>query len=98
MDPGSGAGMTGEGGEGYGMRRVRGQVLDSSRGRGMTVVQPWLWKRSHVLQCMRREGMDPGSGAGMTGGGGVVGIHAPQECRKGAGIFSSKRTFIRRSV
>ena len=38
MDPGSGAGMTGEGGEGHGVRRVSGQVLDSSRGRGMTVV------------------------------------------------------------
>ena len=49
-----------------------GQVLDSSRGRGMTAIQPWLWKMCHVSQCTGMEGMDPGSGAGMTGEGGVA--------------------------
>ena len=55
--------------EGYGGQVVVGQVLDSSRGRGMTAIQPWLWKMCHVSQCTGMEGMDPGSGAGMTEGG-----------------------------
>ena len=53
-----------------------GQVLDSSRGRGMTVIQPWLWNMCHVPQCTGMEGMDPGLGAVMTEGGwgGVKGV------------------------